>query len=236
MTWTCEQIEARLSDYLEGGLSGEERAGFDAHVNGCERCTPMVASVAHLLSSMHAMEPVEPPARLVYGILDKTLGPRDTRGGWRVVFGWLQGMASMRFAYGALSVVATMVLLVTAAGFNWRKPRVADLQPSNLYRSLDRQAHLGSAKVTKFFNDMRVVNEIQSRLRQDSEIPAVQENTVPESVPEKQPGRTDGSKPTSPRQQNRANDITRQIEVLAEEMPLLGGPWMGAQAGARRMP
>jgi anti-sigma-K factor RskA len=236
MTWTCEQTEARLSDYLEGALNAEERLAFDAHVNACARCTPLVASVGHLLSSMHAMEPVEAPPRLVYGILDKTLGPREAVGGWRLVLGWLQGMASMRFAYGALSVVATLMIFVTASGFNWRRPKLADLAPSVIYRNTDKQAHLVYARGMKFVNDMRVVNEIQSRLRQDSEIPAVQENVVPQSAPEKQPGQTDGTKPASPRQQNRANDVTRQLEELAEEMPLLGGPWMGGQTGARKMP
>jgi anti-sigma factor RsiW len=236
MTWTCEQTEGRLSDYLEGGLNAEERVAFDAHVNACPRCTPLVANVAHLLSSMRAMEPVEVPPRLVYGILDKTLGPREVVSGWRVMLGWLQGMASMRFAYGALSVVATLVIFVTASGFNWRKPKLADLAPSVIYRNADKQVHLVYGRGMKFVNDMRVVNEIQSRLRQDSEIPAVQENVAPQSAPEKQPGHTDGTKPASPRQQNRANDITRQVEILAEEVPLLGGPWMGGQMGARKMP
>jgi hypothetical protein len=141
----------------------------------------------------------------------------------------------MRFAYGALSVVATLTILVTAAGFNWRHPKLADLQPSNIYRTADRQVHLVYARSSKFVNDLRVVNEIQSRLRQDSEIPAAPENTSPEPSQRKEPGRTDGSKPASPRQQNRANDLARHLEVLADYVPLvnckLSGLWI-----PRRMP
>ena len=52
MTWTCEQTEARLSDYLDGVLQPAEQAAFDLHVNGCERCTPLVASVSHVLAGL----------------------------------------------------------------------------------------------------------------------------------------------------------------------------------------
>jgi hypothetical protein len=223
MSWSCEQIEARLSDYLDGALSGAERAEFDAHVNGCERCTPLVASVGHLVSGMHSMEQIEAPPRLVYAILDKTLGPREAATGWRAVLGWVRGVASLRFAYGALSVAGTLMIFVTASGFNWKKPRLADLQPATIYRNADRQAHLAYAKGTKFINDLRVVSEIQSRLREGSEIPTNPESTVPPSAPPKDPGRSDGSQPSSPKQQNRANDVTPQMEMIAEELPVWAG-------------
>jgi anti-sigma factor RsiW len=233
MTWTCEQTEARLSDYLDGVLTGAEQMAFDAHVDGCERCAPMVASVSHLLSGLHSMEQLEAPPRLVYSILDKTLGPRES--GWRAVLGWVRGVGSVRFAYGALSLAATLMIFVTASGFNWRHPKMADLQPANIYRRADSRAHLVYARGTKFVNDLRVVSEIQSRMRDDREIPTNQERIVPETAPEKQPGRSDGSQPASPKQQNRANDIGRRLELFAMEMPVFAGRLSGA-AIARRLP
>jgi hypothetical protein len=223
MSWTCEQIEARLSDYLDGALAGAERTEFAAHAKECARCAELVESVAHLVSGMHSMEQLEAPPRLVYAILDKTLGPRETATGWRVLLGWLQGMASARFAYGALSVAGSFIILVTATGFNWRKPKLADLQPSVIYRKAGNKAHLMYAQGTKFVNDLRVVSEIQSRLHESDEIPTNSESTVPQRAPEKDPGRTDGSQPASPKQQNRANDVTRQVELLAEELPVWAG-------------
>jgi anti-sigma factor RsiW len=235
MSWTCEQIEARLSDYLDGAVAGTERTAFEAHVGECERCAPLVAHVSQLLSGMHSMEQLEAPPRLVYSILDKTLGPRETATGWAAVLGWVRGMASMRFAYGALSVAGTLVILLSTVGFSWRKPKLADLQPANIYRNADRQVHLVYAKTTKFVNDLRVVSEIQSRLRQDSDLQTNPESVAPSPSPEKQPGRTDGSKPATPRQQNRANDVTRQMEVLAEVLPVWAGS-LGVPRFARRLP
>ena len=235
MSWTCEQIEARLSDYLDGALAGTERTAFEAHVGECERCAPLVAHVSQLLSGMHSMEQMEAPPRLVYSILDKTLGPRETATGWAAVLGWVRGMASMRFAYGALSVAGTFVILLSAVGFSWRKPKLADLQPANIYRTADRKVHLVYGQTTKFVNDLRVVSEIQSRLRQDSDLQTNPESVAPSSSPEKQPGRTDGSKPATPRPQNRANDVTRQIEVLADELPMWAGH-ISVPTFARRLP
>jgi anti-sigma factor RsiW len=236
MSWSCEQVEARLSDYLDGAMGPASRAEFDAHVNGCERCTPLVAVLSRLLTKLHTMEQIDPPPRLVYNILDKTLGPREAVTGWRAMLGWLRAIGSLRFAYGALSMTATLMIFVTAVGFNWHKPKLADLRPDVLYRNVDKQAHLIYGRGTKFVNDLRVVSEIQSRLREERDLQATPESTMPQSSPEKQPGRTDGSQPSSPKQQNRANEIARPFEMLAEEMPLLGAPWMSGDSDARRVP
>ena len=223
MTWTCEQTEARLSDYLDGVLNPAELAEFTAHVPSCARCAPLVASVSELLTGLHGMELIAEPPRLVYAILDKTLGPREALTGWRAILGWVRGVASIRFAYGALSVAATLILFVSAAGLNWKHPRLADLQPATIYHKANSTVHLAYGSSVKFVNDLRVVNEIQSRLREDNDLRANPESTVPESSPPKQPGHSDGSKPATPRQQNRANDLARQVEMLAMEMSAVCG-------------
>src|ERR1700730_6976059 len=223
MTWTCEQTEARLSDYLDGVLNPAELAEFSAHVPSCARCAPLVASVSDLLTGLHAMEQIAEPPRLVYSILDKTLGPRESTTGWRAILGWVRGAASMRFAYGALYVAATLIIVVTASGFNWRHPKLADLRPATIYRNADRSAHLAYASSVKFVNDLRVVNEIQSRLREENDLRAAPENVIPATSPQKQPGSSDGSKPAAPRQQNRANDLARHLEMLAMEFPAVCG-------------
>ena len=216
--WTCELTETRLSDYLDGLLQPSEQAAFDAHVNGCERCTPLVMSVSRMVTSLHSMEELETPPRLVYSILDKTLGPRDTVTGWRAALAWARNLASPKFAYGAVSVAATFLLIATATGFSWKKPKMADLAPMSIVRNADRGAHLAYARTTKFVSDLRVVYEIQARFSQGSEIPANQENVMPQPAPQKDPGRTDAS-PASPKQQNRATGIERNLELLAAEFP-----------------
>lgn len=225
MTWTCEQIEARLSDYLEGALTLAEKRDFEAHANSCANCAPLVATVSHALASLHAMQAIEAPPRLVHNILEQTRRPSG-------LFGWLGGLLAPRFIYGAISVAATLVIFLTASGFSFRKPKLADLSPVNVYRNADRQVHLVYARSTKFVSDLRVVYEIQSRLSKDSELPADQENTIPQSKPAN-PGSTDTTKPASPKEQNRANGLRREIEVLAAEVPVVSARLSARFTGRR---
>lgn len=214
LIWTCEQLESRLSDYLDGALSSADRQAFLAHSRSCTRCASLLASVSGLVSGLHSLEPAEVPPRLIYGILDKTLGPRESVSGWRLALAWLRGLASPKFIYGALSVAAALAALLTASGFSWRKPRLADLRPAAIYRNADRQAHLIYARSSKFVSDIRVVYEIQSRLRPESDLGAEPEKQAPQSAPQKQPGITNGPD-SSPRQQNRANGLRPDMTVLA---------------------
>jgi hypothetical protein len=227
MNWTCEQTEARLSDYFDGLLQPAEQTAFDLHVNTCERCTPLVAGVSNVLGTLHKLEPVEPPPQLVNSILTATLGPQS----WRKAKRWLRNLQSPRFVYSAVSVAATLFVVLWASGFSLRKPKLADLAPATIYHKADSQVHLFYARTTKFVGDLRVVYEIQSRLRQDNEIPTTPESTIPQSAPGKQPGQTDKTNPSSPRQQNRADGVQRNLELLAAEFPVLSGSF-----GERRIP
>jgi hypothetical protein len=222
MTWTCDLIEARLSDYLEGLLQGPERAAFEAHANSCADCAPLVASVRGLVGEMHAMEELDTPPRLAYSILDKTLGPRETVTGWQGFLNVIRGLATPKFAYGAASVMATLMIVLGASGFSLRKPKLADLRPAAIYQSADRGVHRVRARCVKYVSDLRVVYEIQSRLRQDeNNLQTTPEEMLPKSSPEKNPGQTNDQRPSQPRQQNRANEVSRQLEMLAAELPML---------------
>lgn len=221
MHWNCEQIEARLSDYLEGALTPEEAAQFVAHSSSCAPCQELVASVRGLIGALHALEPVAAPANLMPAILNSTLGPRPSSGGWRSWFGWTRVFVQPRFAYGALTVLITLGVVSQALGIQWRTPTVADLNPVNLYRSFDRQAHLAYAKGSKFVGDLRVVYEIKSRLE-----PAEPDST-PQKTPAAQPSAPGQSKTPLNSPLHRAESAEHYFNRLA------CGVWI---APARSMP
>jgi anti-sigma factor RsiW len=212
MTWNCEQIEGRLSEYVDGLLEAGESREFEAHVAGCARCAPLVKSVSVAVAGMHRLEPLEAPPRLLYNILDQTLGPRAKKEGFQAWLRWLRPVWQPRFAYGAVTVVVTISVLFQALGFQWRKSTLAELSPVNLYRAADRRAHLIYARGSKFVTDLRVVYEIQSRLRPEAEPQPAPEQKPNPSQP---PGQSNGPQPTSPRELNRANDKNWNLSVLA---------------------
>ena len=227
MNWTCEQTEARLSDYLDGLLQSAEQSAFNQHVNTCEKCAPLVAAVARTLGGLYAMEPVEAPAELENAILTATLGAPS----WRNLRRWLKSLQSPRFVYSMASVAATFVVILTASGFSFRKPKLAELRPATIYRNADRKVHLVYAQSAKFVSDLRVVLEIQTLLNANEQNPTSREQTIPQNSPNKEPGRTDNTNPSAPKQQNRADEIGRNLRVLASQFPVLSG-----SMGERRIP
>jgi hypothetical protein len=115
-----------------------------------------------------------------------------------------------------------LIIVVSASGFSLRKAKLADLRPAAIYQRADRGVHTVGARCVKYVSDLRVVYEIQSRLRQDeNNLQTTPEDFLPKSGPEKNPGQTDDHKPSQPRQQNRANEASRQLEMLAAAWPLL---------------
>jgi len=222
MTWTCDQVEARLSDYLEGLLQAPERAEFEAHMHKCAECAPLADSVRNLISEMQSVEQLEVSPVLVNSILDKTIGPREHVTFWQSLKDFLGGLGTPKFAYGAASVMATLLILLSAAGVSWHKPKLSELNPATMVLNINRQYHLQKARAVKYVSDLRVVYEIQSRLRQsDNQLQTLPEETTPKSNQENTPGNDDHTR-SQPKQQNRADEfLVRQVEMLAAECPAM---------------
>jgi anti-sigma factor RsiW len=176
MDWNCTLTEERLSDYLEGQLSAADSVALEAHAHTCGDCAQLVARVGGLVNEMRGLELLEEPAELHTKILDATLGPRPSQEGWRRWFAWVPLVWQPRFAMGMATVAACCVVVVQAGGVTPSKLRRANLNPVEMFRAANRQAHLTFARGVKFVNELRVVYEIQSRLE-------------PEPAPERPPAR-----------------------------------------------
>lgn len=183
MDWNCTLTEDRLSDFLDGQLSPGETAALSRHAAGCARCTKLVARVGRLVKRMQQLEQVEEPPFLAAKILDATLGPRVSKRGWQRWLSWPSMLWQPRFAMGVGTVAATLFLVFQTAGVTPAKLKKADLNPANMLRAADRQAHLTYARGLKFVNDLRVVYEIQSRLQPE---PVPTAAPTPKSSPDKQ--------------------------------------------------
>ncbi|MHB8412101.1 MAG: anti-sigma factor family protein [Candidatus Acidiferrales bacterium] len=201
MTWTCVQIEERLSDYLDGLLPENEQREFRAHVDACPRCAPLLAQVTLVVGRLRTLDPEPVSPVLISKILDQTLGPRKTQRDW---FGWLPMLWQPRFAMGAVTVLATLFITFQATGVRASNITAANLNPVNIYHSADRHAHLAFARSVKFVNDLRVVYEIQSRL-QPSSGPAPN-NSAPPPAP---------SQPKSPNESRQNHNTNGSFALLA---------------------
>jgi len=222
MTWTCEQIEERLSDYLDGLLDAPGQSAYAAHVASCARCQPLVAQVHSLVSRLRGIEQVEPPPRLIYNILDKTIGPREAESGWRGVLRWFGPFAQPRLVMGLVTVALTLAILTPALDIRWNQLTWADLKPSNIYNSTDRKVTLLYARSVKFVNGLRVVYEIQTRLQPVStQQAAPAEQPKDQSDPKQQPEPNKSNNNEKGRESNRAFDLIPIPTLLASSFHAL---------------
>ncbi len=167
--WSCEETEAQLIEYLDGTLAASMRGQIEAHVASCARCARMIANVRGLVRSLARLEPVAEPPNLASAIVEATLGPRRGISDWKAWFDWLRPLSQPRLAYGAVSVMVTVVVISQALGIHWRAPAMADLNPANVAHVANRQAHQVYARGVKLVSDLRLVYEIQTRLQPASE-------------------------------------------------------------------
>ncbi len=163
MAWTCTQVEERLSDFLDGALPPAEARELEAHAASCAHCGPLVARVRGMLARVHELEAVEAPPYLEARIIKATLGPRGMKaagGGWR---NWLKPLLQPQFALGAAAALCSLaVVLQFVVPVRWKKTA---FEPGEVFFNANRQAHLVYSRGVKYVNDLRVVYEIQSRLR-----------------------------------------------------------------------
>ncbi len=110
MTMTCEQFEARLPDYLEGDLAGDERDALERHAESCARCRPILEDLKAIVAGASALGPIEPSRDLWSGI--------EARIGTQVV-----PLGSRRAIPVARTLAAAVVLMAVTAGVTWQLAR-----------------------------------------------------------------------------------------------------------------
>jgi hypothetical protein len=172
------EIENLASDYLEGLLDPSVQAAVDAHLAGCAACRELLGDVRHALELCRAAEDVEPTPWLVSKILLATVGERKPT--WREqLAAYFRPVLQPRVAYPIAMTVFTFSIIVNAAGLNLKHLRFEDLNPRTWIDRANRQGHLMVARAEKFYYDLRVVYEIESRFRQLTGQPQVQEEETP---------------------------------------------------------
>ena len=197
----CTEFEALLTDALDGDgqLSPARKEGFEAHRRDCAICGPLFAEVQagrQWLRSL-ALEPVEPPAHLVHNILAATSGVVSTRPlavrpdgrtttpfgerareWWDSFFTPVMAFARQpRFVMSFGMIFFSFSMVATLAGV---KP--SDVAKVNLRPSALRHAYNDAQiKVVKYYDNIRFVYEIESKLRE-----LKRANTPAEPAPKEQ--------------------------------------------------
>jgi hypothetical protein len=176
------EVENLTSDYLEGLLEPGLKREVEAHLSACPSCLEMVGDVRRALELCHAAAELEPAPWLVRKIMLATVGERKPGWAERLV-SFLRPALQPRFAYGVAMAVFSFSIIVNAAGINLRHMTVEDLNPRTWLFRANRAGHLFVARAEKFYYDLRVVVEIESRLRQLRSRPAEEQEAPKQESP-----------------------------------------------------
>ncbi len=178
----CHEFDLLLADALDGVLSGAELDRFQAHARACPACGPLLAEAEAGRNWLKELTEVEPPAGLVTSILASTTGvdtqrlrahvpatpPRVT---WlEKAQAWASGTfepvwATVRQPRFAMSFGMAFFSLSVALSVLGVKP--ADIRQVSLRPAAIRHAYYAtSGRVVKYYENIRFVYEVESRVRE----------------------------------------------------------------------
>jgi hypothetical protein len=199
----CTEFEALLSAAIDGGaldgdgqLGAARQASFDAHRRVCAVCGPLFADVQAGQQWLRSLEAVEPPAHLVHNILVATSGvvsrrPVSAAGDgrttpfrermrerWDSFFNPVTAFVRQpRFVMSFGMIFFSFSLALSAAGVKPKDVAKVDLRPSALRHAYND----AQIKVVKYYDNIRFVYEIESKLRE-----LKRANTPAEPAPQEQ--------------------------------------------------
>jgi hypothetical protein len=171
----CADIEVQICDYLDGVLDASGRAAVESHVKSCTGCAALLEDSRAAVAFLERVDGVEPPDALIASILYKTHGESPDGTSNREVSGaggllqWLKGLLqpvlAPKFAMGMAMTILSFSMIGRMAGISPQRPlTAADLQPARILESIDVKLHRAYDRAVKYYENLRLVYEIQNRL------------------------------------------------------------------------
>jgi hypothetical protein len=210
----CNQIESLWIDYFDDALDGVKRREVEGHLGACEKCTALVAEMRSNRILGSAIPEVEPPPRMIQKIIAQTSGTPPASSWYDFIFDFIRPQQLPKFAMGSVMAVASLAIVLYAAGFDFNNWTAADLTPSRLWERTNREAHLAYSRGVKYYNALRIVYEIQSRIESLNASTRDQEQSPPDN-PESS---TPPAPKTKPSSQHSMSEERRGAMYLAQNL------------------
>ncbi|MBY0503482.1 MAG: zf-HC2 domain-containing protein [Bryobacteraceae bacterium] len=174
----CAELDILVCDYVDGTLDTATRAAAEAHLTGCAACHALVDDSREVLSFLEGVPEVTPPAQLITRIIHEVPASEGVqapgrKSGW--LRNWLKPVWQPRLAMGmAMTILSFSMLGRFTAPVKQLKP--SDLDPVKVWAAFEDKTHRVWDRTLKYYESLRVVYEIQSRLKDLSDQEAEQKN------------------------------------------------------------
>lgn len=110
----CSEIQEKLSAYIEGIISPEEKAVIDEHLKACQKCNESLADLKKTLEYVQNLEEIEPPPWLTQKVMASVrLEAEAKRGIFQRLFHPLHIKLPIEALATILIAVATIYLFKT---------------------------------------------------------------------------------------------------------------------------
>jgi Putative zinc-finger len=251
----CGQWETLLADALDGLLSPQDEATFNAHMATCAACTALFEESRRGREWLEFLSPEpEVPTDLLDRILAQT-GPGQVAG-----YGILPASGNVvpmpqpwqrpgfmgqvrRFAEPRLLMTAAMAFFSIALTLNLTNVRLSslrlsDLRPSNVRSFVERRVTMASTPIVRYYDHLRFVYEVESRMREmrrttedGSTQPRPKDSAPGQS--KQDPVRKDGGSRMDPPQQSVSPTINEVNDLLESSLtfPVLTYSPLSSQEG-----
>ncbi len=185
----CQQFDALLSDALDGTLGAAEMQRFQAHQEFCPNCGPMFAEAERGRMLLRGLSEIEPPANFVHNVLAATIGKVEvvtpaSRAGepwWQTWRARIAGpVLHPKFAMSFAMAFFSISLVLSLLGVKLETLKRIDLSPKTVVRA----AYDAQARVVKYYENIRFVYEIESRVQELKQATTPEESNPPEQKPE----------------------------------------------------
>src|SRR4051812_15488781 len=163
----CAELEELICDYVDGTLTSARKADVERHLEACPACAEMAGDSAAAGGVMERAADVEPPPELITRILFDApwarKAPVKGRGPLSRLSKLIAPVLQPRFAMGMAMTILSFSILSRFVPMQQLK--AADLRPSEVWASLDDRAHRAYARTVKYYENLKVVYQIQTLLR-----------------------------------------------------------------------
>jgi hypothetical protein len=176
----CAEFDLLLTEALDGTLAGPEMERFRAHAQVCSDCGPLFAEIDGGRRLLKSLAEVEPPAHMVNNILAATCGLDTARINAPAVTvkptwadrvrQWLEPVFAPvyatvrqpRFVMSFGMAFFSISMALNLAGVKLTDVEHIDLRPSAIVRGY----HMTSGRVVKYYENIRFVYQIESKVRE----------------------------------------------------------------------
>jgi hypothetical protein len=170
----CADFEILLADHLDGTLPASSGAAFEEHAKSCAACGQLMSDAKGAVTFLERVPQVEAPPQLVTRLLfeisagpsRKLVKPSLAR---RLFGPWIEPILQPRYAMGMAMTVLSLAMLGRVTGMQARQLKPSDLDPVKVWVAAEDHAHRVWDRGMKYYDNLRLVYLIQTRLKEWSD-------------------------------------------------------------------